>query len=112
MPAPPAKSLLKQRVRTAVRGLVGGVILLTLVANLYIRFHYAASMPRSPQPQTGRIHPVPAQYGGIVYVNAKEYNTRNFIEQTLTSISSTMLLVFIGTELALGGWPVRTKKPT
>ena len=36
--------------------IVLGTVFFGLGANIYIPFHYAAVMPRSPQPETGRIY--------------------------------------------------------
>jgi hypothetical protein len=44
------------------------IISYTGFSELYIRFHYAEVMPRSPQPETGRIYAMPAQYGGIARI--------------------------------------------
>jgi hypothetical protein len=89
----PARSKI---VRNLVMGAVVTLGFVTLASDIYIRFHYAAVMPRSPQPQSGRIYGIPAQYGGVVYVNKKELELRNFVRETLTSIFGvSMLLAFI-----------------
>jgi hypothetical protein len=67
--------------KSALIGLLGGVCLFTLAAIIYVRFHYAAVMPRSPEPETGRIFPVKAQFEVVVYVNERELQWRNFVER-------------------------------
>ena len=83
--------------------LLGGTSLFTLAASIYIPFHYAAVMPRSPQPETGRIYPIKAQYGVVVYVNKKELDRRDFVRYYLTSVCGVggLLFFFLGTRL---GW--------
>jgi hypothetical protein len=67
---------------------------LTLISGLYIEFHYSAVMPRSPQPETGRIYPKWFKSGGTVYVNRKERDRSDFVEYPL------MLLFGLSTLLA------------
>ncbi len=50
---------------------VFGIGFFTLGANIYIPFHYAAVMPRTPQPEAGRIYRMTAQYGTVVYVDER-----------------------------------------
>jgi hypothetical protein len=66
--------------RTAVLALCLATISFTGLSALYIRFHYAEVMPRSPQPETGRIYPMPAQYGGTVYVSRAELDRSDFVK--------------------------------
>lgn len=90
-------------VKIALVGFVGGMSLLTLTSMLYVSFHYAAVKPRSPQPDTGRIYPVRAQYEVVVYVNKRELRYRNFVKYDLTTMTavSGLLFFFLGTRL---GW--------
>ena len=84
-------------------GLVCGTGLVTLAAGIYIPFHYAAVMPRSPQPETGRIYPMKAQYQVVVYVNKRELDRWDFVKYDLLSASAVgaFVLFFLGTRL---GW--------
>jgi|SRR5450631_3449970 hypothetical protein len=94
----------KNRVaRMSLVGLVLGIVLFTLVATIYVRFHYAAVMPRSPQTAAGRIYPIPAQYGGMVYVNRRELERRDFVKYDLTTASGVgmLILALLGARL---GW--------
>ena len=78
--------MLKSRVvRLVFRTLVFGLGFITLATNLYVRFYYASAMPRSPQPETGRVYVIPALYGGSVYVTQKEYERRIFVRDDLKS---------------------------
>ncbi len=83
--------------------LVSGTGLFTAASFIYIRFHYAAVMPKSPQPQTGRIYPIKAQYEVVVYINKEELEWHDFVEYDLTSISGGggLLLFLLGTRW---GW--------
>ena len=82
-------------IRNLVVSSLATLAFVTLGSNIYIRFHYAAVMPRSPQTENGRVYPIPAQYGGVVYVNKKELDLRDFVQRTLMSIYGvSMLFVF------------------
>ncbi len=82
---------------------VGSMSVVTLFAMIHIPFHYAAVMPRSPQPETGRVYAIKAQYELIVYVNKKELDRRDFVEYKLMPITgvSAVLLFLLGTRC---GW--------
>jgi hypothetical protein len=91
------------------------VVLLSLVAvsgflsicgDSYVRFHYAAVMPRVPQPETGRIYPVPAQYGGTIYLNQEELRLRDFVRYELTYIFVGSMILCFGIGTSLGWWSV------
>ena len=83
--------------------IVLGTVFFGLAANIYIPFHYAAVMPRSPQPETGRIYRVTAQYGAVVYVNKQELDRLDFAKYDLTIASAVgmLALFFVGMRL---GW--------
>lgn len=89
--------------KIALVGFVGGMSFLTLTSMLYVSIHYAAVMPRSPQPETGRIYPIKAQYEVVVYVNKQELRYRDFVKYDLITVTavSGLLLFFLGTSL---GW--------
>jgi hypothetical protein len=95
--------------KLALIGIVGAASFFTLAANVYVRFHYAAVMPRSPQRETGRIYPIPAQYGGVVYVNKRELDRRDFVRNDLATACAVggILLFFLGTR---AGWFERNKR--
>lgn len=84
-------------------GLLGGTCLFTVAAIIYVRFHYAAVMPRSPQPETGRIYPVKAQFEAVVYVNKQELQWRDFVEDDLPPVCGVggILMFLLGSYL---GW--------
>lgn len=96
---PMSEFLAKSKVvKIALVGFVSGMSLFTLAAMIYIPFHYAAVMPRSPQPETGRIYPIKAQYEVVVYVNKQELDRRDFVKYDLTTVTavSGLLLFFLG----------------
>ena len=85
---------------------------IALAANLYIPFHYAAVMPRSPQPQTGRLYAIPAQYGGTVYVNRVELDRRNFVSTYFFPVFGVVMVLYFSVGTSLGWWwgsPRRTR---
>src|SRR5579862_739881 len=91
-------------------GFAGGISLFTLAASIYIPFHYAAVMPRSPQPETGRIYPIKAQYEVLVYVNQQELERRNFVKYDLTSLTAISgLLLFWGGLVGVGSESARVE---
>lgn len=89
--------------KVGIMGLVFGIVFFTLAASIYIPFHYAAAMPHSPQPETGRIYRITAQYGAVVYVNKRELDRRDFVRYDMMTVSgvSVLVLFFLGTRL---GW--------
>jgi hypothetical protein len=83
-------------IRIILIALVAGSGLVTLAGTIYVRFEYAAVMPRSPQPETGRIFPMAAQYGVVVYVSKQELYFRDFLEYDLGPASAVGgLVVFL-----------------
>ncbi len=90
--------------KVVVIGLVGGMLVFTFLATFSILFCYSMIMPRSPQPETGRIYRMRGpQYGNWVYVNKKELDRWNFIEDYMIPASgaSALVLFFIGRRF---GW--------
>jgi hypothetical protein len=93
--------------------LVGLVLVTGLVsigADIYVRFHYAEVMPRVPQPETGRVYPVPAQGGGTVYVTEGEFKRREFVRYKLTYIFGGVLFLYGCVGTVLGWWNVGLKR--
>ena len=88
--------------KAAVFGIFFGTVAFGLIGMLYVRFHYQAVMPKSPQPATGRIYPVGAQYS-VVYVNKGEREFATFVEEDnfVLAFASGLLWVFLGMRL---GW--------
>jgi hypothetical protein len=100
------------RMRVLKSALLGLVVIMGSVsigADLYIRFHYAAAMPRASQPETGRIFPVPAQYGGTVYVTQAELKRREFVRYDLTYLFGGTLILYACAGTVLGWWPLSLK---
>jgi hypothetical protein len=96
--------------RIVLQILVITTAFLAVSANLYIRFHYAAVMPRSPQVETGRVYAIPAQYGGTVYVNRMELDRRNFVADKVLPIFGASMVLYFGIGTSLGWWEVRSKR--
>jgi hypothetical protein len=90
-------------IKNLVMGLVFGIVIFSLAANTYIPFRYAAVMPRSPQPETGRIYRIATQYGAVVYVSKQELNRFNFVRYDLAILSGIGMLglFLLGTRF---GW--------
>ena len=91
--------------RAAVTIVFMAAICISGFSELYIRFHYAAVMPRSPQPGIGRVYPMPAQYGGTIYVNKAELDRRDFVRYDLDPISMVIAILCFSVGAWLGWWP-------
>jgi cell division protein YceG involved in septum cleavage len=63
----------------------------------YIHISYGASMPRTPQPEAGRIYLLRVNHGTLVYVNREELDRANFVFHTifLLGMCSVLALAFI-----------------
>jgi hypothetical protein len=66
-------------------------------------------MPRSAQPETGRVFAVPAQYGGTVYVNKRELELRSFVQIDGTAIFGMAMLLYFALGTTLGWWVTAPK---
>jgi hypothetical protein len=62
----------------------------------YVEFYYASVMPRSPQPQTGRIYQVDIPKMGIVYVTKREATRRDFVWFRIMPAYGLTMLLFAG----------------
>ena len=102
-------SIHRRVLRVSFSALFMGTLLVSVSDNLYIRFHYAAVMPRSPQPGTGRIYPVPAQYGGTVYVNRAELDRRDFVQIKLPYVLFVLGALYFCSDAVLGWRGTRSK---
>ncbi|MGB2593148.1 MAG: hypothetical protein WAJ96_21055 [Candidatus Acidiferrum sp.] len=83
---------------------MGGTVLFTAVALLWIRVRYAAVMPHVPQPQTGRIYRTMAAFGTAVYVSEKEHDWANFVSYDLMGVSGVFMLVLYFLVAKLRKW--------
>jgi len=79
-------------------------VCIALFSDLYISFHYAAVMPRSPQPETGRVYAIPAQYGGTIYVSKTELDRRDFVRDVMAPISLVLVVLCFSVGAWLGWW--------
>ena len=57
-----------------------------LAAAVYLDIHYAYTMPRSAQPETGRIYPLCVSHGTVVYVNQRELRYADFVFHDLMTL--------------------------
>ena len=101
-----SKPLWERVLKSGLLSLVLIMGALSICGDLYIRFHYAAVMPRAPQSETGRIYPVPAQYGGTVYVNQLEFKRREFVRYEMTYMFGGVLLLYACVGTRMKWWPV------
>jgi hypothetical protein len=98
--------------KKAFSGWVVMLGLLTLTSALYIEFHYSAVMPRTPQPETGRIYPKWFKSaGGCVYVNKAELDRSDFVEYRLFPLFGLSMLLGFGIGVRLGWWDIGPKGP-
>jgi len=83
------------RRKSIALGCLLAAMLLTAVARLGTQFYYLESMPRSPQPQSGRIYPAGAAYNTLVYVNKKELAWTNFIDYYMMTAVGVGVVLFV-----------------
>jgi hypothetical protein len=67
-------------------------------------------MPRAPQPQTGRIYAIPAQYGGTIYVNRAELDRRNFVATYFFPAFGVVMVLYFSIGTSLGWWEIKSKR--
>jgi hypothetical protein len=69
----------------------------SVLAGTYVHLSYSGSMPRTPQPEYGRIHPLTVNHGTLVYVNQKELDRANFVfhDVLIFGMCSVLALAFI-----------------
>src|ERR1022692_1527584 len=77
----------RKRAKVALTCLLSGVLLVNCIAGLYTAFYYWGAMPRTPQPQTGRVYRAGAAYNTAVYVTKGEFDWVNFLEYDMAPIS-------------------------
>ena len=66
--------------------LIGGLVVMafaTLLADVYVEISYSTSMPKSPQPETGRLKAISVNHGVIVYVTEEEFRRAHLIDHLL-----------------------------
>src|ERR1700732_2076667 len=63
----------------------------------YIHLSYGASMPRTSEPDVGRIYPLRVNHGTLVYVSREELDRANFVFHTVFFLGacSVLALAFI-----------------
>lgn len=66
-------------IRRVVVALLIAVVFGGVLSSVYIDISYDASMPRVPQPDTGRVYLLVVNHGAHVYVNREELNRANFV---------------------------------
>jgi hypothetical protein len=81
--------------RRALICILGGILVISFATTLYTRVHYAAVMPQSPQPQSGRIYRTMAGFGTSVYINKQEQDWVNFVDYDLMTVSGICALVLV-----------------
>jgi hypothetical protein len=97
--------------KTVVTTYLVALCFLTVISGLYIEFHYSAVMPRSPQPEAGRIYPMWFKSGGTVYVNRKERDRSDFVNYRLMPLFGLSMLLGFGIGVRLGWWDISPKGP-
>jgi len=99
--------------RAALSGAVFALFTFNFAAIFYITEGYAKLMPRSPDPEKGRIITLrPVKGTGIVYVNEHDLNVRDFVEYRLSPLCAITVIVFYGIGAWLGWWRSKPKKYT
>jgi hypothetical protein len=80
------------KLKHVIIALLAATMIASILGAGYVDTSYLATMPRTPQPETGRIYPVAAK-GVSVYVNRAELDRANFALKTLPIIG---LCCFLG----------------
>ncbi|PYT92550.1 MAG: hypothetical protein DMG36_14415 [Acidobacteria bacterium] len=91
-------------------GLLGGLPIVTVLGGFILLSYYSMFMPRSPQPEIGRIYRMRGpQYGNWVYVNEKELGRWNFIENDMgpVSVACAVILLVVGKR---AGWFTKSRR--
>ena len=78
--------------KRALTWLLAGTAGLMFGARICTQFYYL-SMPRSPQPLTGRIYPAGAAYNTLVYVKLSEVEWAIFLNTPAMSIGVACILL-------------------
>lgn len=87
--------------KKALVTVAAGIFIFATTASIYYDFHYAYTMPQTPQPQSGRIYPISVLHGSRVYVNKRELSRADFVFHDLFNIAtaSFFLLFFLTADL-------------
>jgi len=78
-------------IRRALVILLATVFLFCVSWQLWIHLSYSANMPRSPEPDTGRIYRVVVNHGAEVYVTRAELNWCDFAQNETYWIEFSIL---------------------
>jgi hypothetical protein len=97
--------------KVVLTSLLLAVAFLTLTSAFFIEFRYPAVMPRSMQPETGRIYPMRFKGQGTVYVNREELDRSDFVEYRLMPIFGVTMMLYFGIGTRLGWWTIGPKTP-
>jgi hypothetical protein len=107
----PLEGTRSQFARIAFTSLLLAVAFLTPASALYVKFHYPAVMPRSPQPETGRVYPMRFKGQSTVYVSKKELDRSDFVKYRLMPLFGLTMILYFGIGTRLDWWTVRPKTP-
>ena len=97
--------------RIVLTSLLLAISFFTVISALFIEFYYPAVMPRSPQPEIGRIYPMRFKGQGTVYVKKEELDRSDFVEYRLMPLYGVTALLYFGVATRLGWWTSRPKTP-
>ena len=64
-------------------GRLSVIFFVTLLGEIYTQISYSTSMPKSPQPETGRLKAISVNHGAIVYVTEEEFRRAHLIDHLL-----------------------------
>jgi hypothetical protein len=78
-----------------------------LLAGVYIHLSYAASMPRIPDPITGRVIRITVNHGTVVYVTRQEFERAEWVFGTgaYLTFAAGLLLAFVSVYWGTGRSP-------
>jgi hypothetical protein len=103
--------------RHVIEIMLTAVFFTTVGLGVFIHIHYADTMPRSPQPEAGRINRMMVNHGYIVYVTDDELRRANdILNGWIHDVGTTSFFLLVAVELrwrllksigktGTGGWP-------
>lgn len=94
----------RKTVRMTFTSLLLAAALFTGLSIFYVTFYYAAVMPRFPQPEKGRIHPIHPDKVTLVYVDDRELELRDLVLVRVLSAYGAAMLLYFGVGTSAGWW--------
>jgi len=81
------------KITKRAQGTLFGVVLAFFAARIVTLVYFWNCMPRSPEPQTGKIYPATAAWNTLVYVTRRQFAWQNILENYLMTIVGVVLVL-------------------